>query len=286
MSTQTLTTTNNNNSYPSVGGPQSEFTIGWAILKQNPVRQVPKRDVFNAVLTGVAKAFADMNVKSISAQERDYMVNELTDNIIARYPAIRISEIPVAIGHGIRGRYGEFFGLSVVAFERFIEQYLLSEDRIRAVKEIVRDDQGQRIPSNEEQFATAKANVMMVFGYKKCGKSFGSMAATVYDFLDRLQLLQFTRDEKYDMMADACRELLSELKYKLYNISGTDRITIKLDISAYTASLTGGALTDTQKQEVVRVSKRLALDAFLQQVMLEELDLEEMVEERKERFLT
>ena len=258
--------------------------IGWAILKQNPVRKVPKRDVFNAVLTSVAKAFADMNVKSVSAPDRDYMVNELTDNIVARYPAIRISEIPVAIGHGVRGRYGEFFGLSVVSFERFIEQYLLSEDRARAVKEIVRDDEGRRIPSKEEQFATAKSNVMMVLERKKCGKSFDSMAGTVYDFLDRLQLLQFTRDEKYDMMADACRVLVSELKYKLQNISGIERIPIKNDISAYTASLTGGGLTDTQKQEVVRISKRLALDAFLQQVMLEELDLEAMVEVGRERF--
>ena len=32
----------------------SEIEIGWAILKQNPVRRVPKRDVFNAVLAGVA----------------------------------------------------------------------------------------------------------------------------------------------------------------------------------------------------------------------------------------
>jgi hypothetical protein len=263
---------------------KSEIEIGWAILKQNPVRKVPKRDVFNAVLTGVAKAFADMNVKSVSAPDRDYMVNELTDNIVARYPAIRISEIPVAIGHGVRGRYGEFYGLSVISFERFIEQYLLSEDRARAVKEIVRDEVGRRIPSKEEQFATAKSNVMLVLKYKKCGKSFDSMAATVYDFLDRLQLLKFTRDEKYDMMADACRELVGELKYKLQNIFGIERVAIKNDISAYTASLTGGGLTDTQKQEVIRVSKRLALDAFLQQVMLEELDLEGMVEAGKGRF--
>jgi len=68
MSTQTLTKSSENS---AVGIPHSEMTIGWAILKQNPVRKVPKRDVFNAVLTGVAKAFADMNVKSTSQQDRD-----------------------------------------------------------------------------------------------------------------------------------------------------------------------------------------------------------------------
>src|ERR1700742_1643003 len=106
--------------------PTSETQPAWAILKQSPVRKVPKREVFNMVLISVAKAFADLNTKSLDPKERDYMVNELTDNIIARYPAIRINEIPVAIANGIRGKYGEFYGLSVVAFERFIEQYLLS----------------------------------------------------------------------------------------------------------------------------------------------------------------
>jgi len=281
----TLTTKSNIvNRQSEIVNHTHEASIGWAVLKQNPVRKVPKRDVFNAVLASVAKAFADMNVKSITATERDYMVNELTDNIIARYPAIRVSEIPVAIAHGVRGRYGEFFGLSVVAFERFIEQYLLSEDRSRAVKEVFRDEQGRRIPSREEQFATAKANALMVLERKRSGQSFSNMAVTVYDCLDRLGLFQFSKDEKYDMMADACRELVSELKYKLFNTRGVDRNTTKRDIKAYTAALTGGALTDEQNQHVIRISKRQALDAFLQQVLLDDLDLEKMMEDRKLRF--
>ena len=278
MPTQTLTRTSNNS---EIENPKSGVAIGWAILKQDPVRRVPKRDVFNMVLTAVAKAFADVNAKNISAQERDYMVNELTDNIIARYPAIRISEIPVAIANGVRGKYGEFFGLSVITFERFIEQYLFSEERTTAAKQIVRDEHGRRIPSAEEQFATAKSNVLMVLERKKAGKSIASMATTVYDFLDKLQLLQFTRDEKYDMMADACRELVSELKYKLLTTSGADRVAIRRDITAYTAALTSGPLTDEQKQHVIRISKRLALDAFFNQATMEDMDLAEVIEERR-----
>jgi hypothetical protein len=88
----------------AIGIPTSEIESGWAILSQSPVRHFPKRDVFNAVLIAVAKAFADMNNKSFTAEERSYIVNELTGNIIARYPTIRISEIPVAIGNGVRGK--------------------------------------------------------------------------------------------------------------------------------------------------------------------------------------
>jgi hypothetical protein len=253
--------------------PKSEINNGWAVLSQSPVRHHPKRDVFNVVLVSVAKSFADLNIKSLTQPDRDYMVNELTDNIIARYPAIRINEIPEAIAQGIRGKYGEFYGLSVISFERFIEQYLLSDERVRAVKALPLPPGTKRVPTKDEQFALSKSNVLMALERKRAGKAISGMATSVYDFLDKLQLLQFGKDEKYDMMADACRELVGELRFKLITAPAHERIALRSDAEAYTAALKGGALTDTQKQNIIRISKRLALDAFLQQVMLEELDL-------------
>jgi hypothetical protein len=263
----------------------SKFDIQpWAILKQSPLRKVPKREVFNMVLIGVAKAFADLNTKSLDPKERDYMVNELTENIIARYPAIRINEIPVAIANGVRGKYGEFYGLSVVAFERFIEQYLLSEERVQAAKSLPALGTARPAPDKQQQFSTAKSNTLMALQYKQIGKSFANMAGSVYDFLDRLQLLHFSKDEKYDMMADACRELVSELKYKLLTAPTHQRPALRRDKDAYIAALKGGALTDGQKQNVVRISKRLALDAFFNQVMMEEMDLDSIVEAKRGMF--
>jgi len=287
MSNLTKSTTNNSATFPTsrqLGTPTPDIQKGWAIFSQSPVRDLPKRDVFNAVLISVAKAFADTNTKAITPQERDYMVNELTDNIIACYPSIRISEIPQAISEGIRGKYGEYFGLSVVSFEKFISQYLLSETRTRAVKEMPVPTVEKVIPGRDEQFALAKSNVLMALERKKAGKPVSSMAASVYDFLDKLQLLHFTRDEKYDMMADAARLLINELKIKLLTAPAYQRPALKRDLGDYTTALTGGALTDGQKQQIVRMAKRLALDAFFQQVMLEEIDLGEMMDRKKGAF--
>jgi hypothetical protein len=107
------------------------------------------------------------------------------------------------------------------------------------------------------------------------------MAGSVYDFLDRLQLLRFSRDEKYDMMADACRELVGDLKYKLLTAPAHQRPALRRDKDAYTAALKGGALTAEQNQNVIRISKRLALDAFFNQVMMEEMNLDAVVEGKR-----
>ena len=125
----------------------------------------------------------------------------------------------------------------------------------------------------------------MALDHKLNGRSFGTMAASVYDFLDRLQLLQFGSDEKYDMMADACRELIGELKYKAQISAPHQRTKLRSLIQAYTIALTGGPITSEQKQEVVRVSKRLALDAFFSQVIMDDLDLAKMMDEKREVFI-
>ncbi|MGZ3871544.1 MAG: hypothetical protein ACXVJD_01430 [Mucilaginibacter sp.] len=258
----------------------------WAILKQQMVNQLPKREVFNTVLISVARAFADMNVKDISDDDRDYLVNELTENIIKYHPAIRLNEIPEAMALGIRGAFGEFYGFSVVTFERFIGQYLLSEKRTRLVKELQPDDPQRTAPDLPTQFATARYNALQALQRKKEGRDLSSIATLVYTFLDRLKLLQFAVAEKHDMMADATRELVKELQLKLMTAREGERNEIRNDIAAYTKAITEHAPVNTRQASLVKMrAKKLALDAFLNNLLLEEGDLEEMIESRKNLFI-
>ena len=259
---------------------------GWKILKQSPVKQLPKRDVFNTVLIGVAKAYADLNMKDTSDTDREYLVNELTDNIIKRFPAIRLSEIPDAFALGIRGKYGEFFGLNVVVFERFVEQYLLSEQRTALVKEKHDDEAPVYIPDAETQFATGKYNTLQALYRKNNGKDLEVIATSVYTFLDHLKLINFTTAEKYDMLADAARELIADLKLKLMLATALERQAIKKDREAYKLAITKHAPLDNRLTSLAKLrAKKLALDAFLNNIIMEDINLETLLESRKEVFL-
>lgn len=264
----------------------ARVSSGWAILKQEKIRNLPKRDLFKIVLASVAKAFADTNTKEISNEDRNYLVNELTDNILKYHPAIRLNEIPEAIAQGVRGRYGEFYGLSVVTFLKFIEQYLFSEKRTSLVKELPPDEVPKPVPSLQTQFETAKLNAMHALQRKKDKKDISAVSTSVYNFLDQLTLLQSTPNEKYDMMADATRELIDELKYKLIVSPYVERAAIKKDIEAYTDALTEHTeVNDRQLTFVKMRAKKLALDAFLNNVILEGGDLGRLIEEKREVFL-
>jgi len=94
----------------------------------------------------------------------------------------------------------------------------------------------------------------MALQRKRDGKNISAMSGSVYDFLDRIKLLSFSSDEKYDMMADAAREIISELKFKLLTAQQHERAKLRQEMETYTRSLQGGPLTDEQKQQMKLVS--------------------------------
>jgi len=259
---------------------------GWAILKQDMINKLPKIDVFNVITMSVARAFADTNTKEISEADRDYLVNQLTDNVIKHYPAIRLNEIPEAVWQGVRGRFGEYYGLSLVTFERFIEQYLLSDKRTGLVKALPADDLPRSAPNLQTQFETAKENALRALQRKRDKKDISAMATSVYNFLDQIKLIEFTTREKNDMMADATRELIEELKYKQLLVPYIERAAIKKDIGAYRNAITEHTpVTEEQLILVKMRAKKLALDAFLNNIILEGEDLGGLIDGRRNVFL-
>jgi hypothetical protein len=108
------------------------------IQNQNPLFQPNalnsvKEDLFKVVNASIAKCFADLNFKV--PDDPSYLLNEVTAAIMKRFPSMQIAEVPVAFANGIRGKYGEYFGLCVVSFEQFIQAYLESDDRVKLVQD-------------------------------------------------------------------------------------------------------------------------------------------------------
>jgi hypothetical protein len=258
----------------------------WGILHDDMITQLPKQNVFDMVLISVAKAYMDTNTKEISEVDRTYLVNELTDNILKYHPSIRLNEIPEAIGRGVRKQYGEVYGLSVVRFLSFIDSYLLSASRTQLVKERSREAAPKPVPGREEQFEVAKSNVLMAFKRKTDRQDISAIAPAVYDFLDGLQLLEFTPAEKRDMMADATRELIDELKVKQTIARVSERNDIKKHLEAYKKAITEYAAVNNRQQTLVIIrAKKLALDAFFNNLILEEKDLNDLIASQKHIFI-
>lgn len=245
-------------------------------LQQPPIRQEKEIDVFTVVKASVAKAILDLNWKEPSDVE--YLTKELTRRIGVRFPSIRLVEIPKAIEKGIRKEFGEYHGLSVVNFENFIACYLKSPERLEMGKEIAKLAQPKE-PSLDERFNVAKSNALTALEAKKNLQIVTASAVSVYNFLDTLNLIPFNSYEKRQFVEDAKEEL------KTVNSFQASIERDKAKRNALVSFLE--RLSQNQEPDAVKSrAKRIAVNTFLAQCILDEVDLPSLIEEKRDFYKT
>jgi hypothetical protein len=252
------------------------------LLQPNALNSV-KEDLFKAVNAAIAKCYADLNFKV--PEDPSYLVNEVTDSIMERFPSMRIAEVPVAFANGIRGKYGEYFGLCVVSFEQFIQGYLESADRIKLVHDKNRLQLEQKTePTANEKFDTARQLVMNAYEKVKTGKPIGITATTVYAFLNSIGLIG--TDYKHGAMEDAMPQLVKDKEVEIAMCTNLiKRRELNAALEMLKQNLANDILTKEQHEECKRVAKRLVITNWLRDALMNEANLAQIIEQQRDLYL-
>jgi hypothetical protein len=105
-------------------------------LKSDRVIDLPENIAKSKLMDIVSKTEFELGYKPSDAKQMAMTCNLLLEEIKTEFKAIRIDELPIAFKKGARGEYGEFFGLSVVTFNKWLNAYQISEQRRDALKSI------------------------------------------------------------------------------------------------------------------------------------------------------
>jgi len=225
------------------------------VLLQPNAMEVAKLEVFNAVNASIAKCYVDLNFKI--PDNTEYLVNEVTDVIVEKFPSMRTAEIATALAKGIRGEYGEYFGLCVVSFEQFIAGYLTSPERKQLVDEKIKlIDQKRPEPTPDEKFNTAKNICLEAYEQVKAGKPIGLTAVTVYTFIKSLGLLEGYKGDLKEAMNALVAEKTKEIAFCMDVMK---RRQLNLELERLNESIEKDALTPDQWDEVKRMGKRMVI---------------------------
>ena len=194
----------------SVTKPEKEITH---VLQNHPAFLDEYSKVKDIVLAQVIKSITHLNWKLPNDDDMDILINEITTSIQNNYKQLRKEEIDYCFAKGIRGEYGEFMGMSVVTFEKFIIGYLASPYRAQLGKTIPKAEIAA--PSKEItrqgriDFALAAFSKFKESGY------YNDLGNIVYDFLDSEKLIPFSTPEKYEMLEEARQEEYRRLQNPL-----------------------------------------------------------------------
>lgn len=248
---------------------------GELLLKMPAIRTHRDQEIFEVIVRALAKSYTDLGMAQPPQKDKDYLANELTDLIPRHFPFMRLQEIPLAFSRGIRGKYGVFYGLNVVTFEKFVEAHLHHEIREQLVRASGSIKQHE-VPDRASRFRVAKQNAMEAMRLMRAGKEVLS-GGVVYDFLDALGLISFSTAEKWVFMKEAKQYLTESLERE------SNRAVSRIKQMEIDRNLVG--IKEGTAIERIKVSaKKLALNAFLRGCELEGANLEQLIEGKESAF--
>lgn len=153
-----------------------------------------------------------------------FTVSELQKDISTRFKSLTLQEVEIALINGVKGDYGEYYGLNIKSFNKFLNDYSFSNERVRAIEETRnRIDGSKQIEAkgtitHEEIQRTAYENALALFDIYKQTKECPDHGNVVYNYLDKLGLIKFSSMEKWEMVNEAKKERERDRKEKSVTI--------------------------------------------------------------------
>ncbi|MBB5621597.1 hypothetical protein HDE69_002658 [Pedobacter cryoconitis] len=185
----------------SSGGISISSNEALHVLQNQPAFMDDFNTVYDEVLKQVVKSINHLGFKLPGDADLDVLVHEITKSIRSTYKQLRKEELEICFANGIRGVYGEFMGLSVVSFEKFIIRYLASDYRIKLGKTLPKAE----LPSPSRELTRQDRINFAQKAYEKfkIAGSYDDLGNIIYNFLDSEKLIPFTTPEKFGILEQA-----------------------------------------------------------------------------------
>lgn len=253
-----------------------------AVLAKPNALQEAETTLLASIKRALLICYFELNMAVPNDADILVLVNKILDSILEKYTSIRADEIATAFANGIRKQYGEYYGLCLISFEQFIEGYLNSPERKEQAKNHYKSLETKSEPTEDEKFTIAKhlcIDALMVI--KNSGVPVKT-AATVYDFLNGLQLID--PDYKKGIMPLALNALVKQKEGEADNCMVlTKRRQLKMEVEQLKQNIAADGITEEQYKETKRIAKRLILVDWMRDIITNETDLGELIEVKRNK---
>jgi hypothetical protein len=181
----------------------------------------------------------------------DLFAQQLPVLLKSRYRTLTLDEVRKALLNGTIGDYGDYYGLNITSFVKFLNAYSASDEHKKAMAARHQPPPLPELPPRQGMTETELKDYAkdMFSEFKRCGKVRDS-GSIVYNYLDSQGLIPFTVEEKKTMYAQAEKELERDVKRNAFD------------------EVQAGVLLDKISDIGVKSrAKRIALNRFFEQLV-------------------
>jgi hypothetical protein len=243
-----------------------------------PIRSIEDKNlIVNSIHQYINKAVSDRGA-NIEAEDLNYLKVSATSDIMTYYSHMTLEEIRLAIYHGVRGKFGEYFGINTITIFEWLKKFktdMQPQVNVEAKKYLkLPEENNVEITPLETDQNTCKVLSEAYHDFKQNGNfTFYDIGNFGYKLLDRMGLILYSNEEKLDMLNKSREQHLYELRKKNRKLENQGKVFQKSDYQKMKEKILNGQDKSFEEQ-VKSGAMRIALSEYMKQCIDCDVDLE------------
>ena len=165
----------------------------------------------------VTSNFSALGQKPKTEKEISIIVIGLIEEIQSYFPNLTMQELKIALNKGIRGEFGEFMGVNVITYHKFIKAFLNDEKRKDVILKQREYIEEQNRAKSESEIAQIEKEfweneTKRIAEFKKTGVLKTDNYETLYKIYEKAGKIDLSNSEKWELFVKAKAETLQELR--------------------------------------------------------------------------
>ena len=185
------------------------FTNKMRMAFQTPrIIDMTPRDLSTFITSQIVQSYIMVGYQTYNEKDICVLTAKLSSNLQESYPYLHRGEIVICFELGAKGEYGDYTGVNLRTFCKWLKGYKTSDLRYRVIKQIEQEKEVKALPAVSREYNEQKMNQLIIrrfHEYKNCPDLEIPLASILYQDLQSRGFIRNSLEEKLSAMAQFSR---------------------------------------------------------------------------------
>ena len=185
------------------------FTNKMRMAFQTPrIIDMTPRDLSTFITSQIVQSYIMVGYQTYNEKDICVLTAKLSSDLQESYPYLHRGEIVICFELGAKGEYGDYTGVNLRTFCKWLKAYKTSDLRYRVIKQIEQEKEVKALPAVSREYNEEKMNLLIIrrfHEYKNCPDLEIPLASILYKDLQSRGFIRNSLEEKLNAMAQFSR---------------------------------------------------------------------------------
>ena len=181
------------------------FTNKMRMAFQTPrIIDMTPRDLSAFITSQIVQSYIMVGYQTYNEKDICVLTAKLSSDLQESYPYLHRGEIVICFELGAKGEYGDYSGVNLRTFCKWLKAYKTSDLRYRVIKQMEQEKEVKALPAVSREYNEEKMNLLIIrrfHEYKNCPDLEIPLASILYKDLQSRGFIRNSLEEKLNAMA-------------------------------------------------------------------------------------